>query len=200
VDLQRRSHYLDGPTAGEWIFRNQLLTTREESVYVDLVHDEDGNRWSSPARYDSIHFGAETSLQDLVLALHQTGCMTRRALDVIAEEWEQVALDDDTHWREASAANRRIMERLLDGGLAAESVTSQDVHRVIDRWGFPLAGLDLTEAYSQRAAARRAPCRPRPPPRARPRALRGLRLVVDHLTVAVVAVHRHQDLAPGGGT
>jgi hypothetical protein len=151
VDLQRRSHYLDGPTAGEWIFRNQLLATREESVYVDLVHDEDGNRWSSPARYDSMHFGAETSLQDLVLALHRTGCMTRRALDVIAAEWEQVALDDDTHWGEASAANRRIMRRLLDGGLAAESVTSQDVHRVIDRWGFPMAGLDLTEDKVPRA-------------------------------------------------
>lgn len=145
VDLQRRSHYLDGPTAGEWIFRNQLLTTREESMYVDLVHDEEGDRWSSPARYDSIHFGAETSLQDLVLALQRTGCMTRRGLDVIADVWERVTLDDETHWREASAANRRIVQRVLDGGLAAEIVTSKDVDRVIDRWGFPMASLDLSE-------------------------------------------------------
>jgi hypothetical protein len=151
VDLQRRSHYLDGPTARDWTFRNQLLTTREESMYVDLVHDEEGDRWSSPARYDSIHFGAETSLQDLVLALHRTGCMTRRGLDVIAEAWEHVALDDETHWCEASAANSRIVQRVLDGGGAAETVTSQDVDRVIDRWGFPMAGLDLSETRVARS-------------------------------------------------
>ena len=33
----RRSHYLDGPNDVDWIFRNEILAEREDSIYVDYV-------------------------------------------------------------------------------------------------------------------------------------------------------------------
>src|ERR1700722_7943654 len=57
VDWLRRSHHLDGPNDVDWIFRNPLIAEREDSLYVDYVHEEEGDRWSTPASKKGSDFG-----------------------------------------------------------------------------------------------------------------------------------------------
>ena len=54
VDILRREFYLDGPNDVDWIFRNQILDSRESRLYVDLIADEEGRlTWTSPADRDN---------------------------------------------------------------------------------------------------------------------------------------------------
>ena len=40
-----KQYYLDGPIGVEWIFRNDILQHREESIYVDYVEIDNKHRW-----------------------------------------------------------------------------------------------------------------------------------------------------------
>jgi hypothetical protein len=145
VDWLRRSHYLDGPNDVDWIFRNQLIAEREDSLYVDYVHEEEGDRWTSPARKEGVDFGVDTGVQDLVGALHRTGCTSRAGLEVVAAAWTEQPIDDDTHWQEVRAVNRSIVKKLAEGGHTLTDAMADDARRLIERWHFPLAGIDLKE-------------------------------------------------------
>ena len=144
VYMMRQSHFLDGPTGDDWIFRNQLMARREDALYVDYVREEDGDRWTTPAAYDTTPSFYATSVQDLVLALHRLGGTSRASLDVIAQAWAGHRIGDNTHWRDISAVNRRVVEELAERNLALPEATTEDAGRVIERWPFPLGGLDVS--------------------------------------------------------
>jgi AbiV family abortive infection protein len=143
VNLERRSHYLDGPDDVDWLFRNQLITEREQRLYVDYVVDEDGPRWVSPKRFDDLGFGPLTEAPNLVIALEQTGCTSLAGLRICAEEWEGVHIDSDTHWQVVATINRRILGRLADQDPAFADASGESKRRVVDHWTFPLTSLDL---------------------------------------------------------
>jgi hypothetical protein len=144
VQSMRPSRYLDGPNDVDWIFRNQLLTRREEAVYVDYLRDEDGShRWTTPGSLDTAHLMYSTSVQDLVGALDRVGCTSRGGLDIIAKVWAGKHLDRETHWQEAAALNREIVHALGEIGLARADATDEDRYWVIDRWLFPMWGIDV---------------------------------------------------------
>jgi hypothetical protein len=145
VDWLRRSHYLDGPNDVDWIFRNQLIAEREDSLYVDYVHEEEGDRWTTPASKEGVDFGVDTGVQDLVGALHRTGCTSRAGLEVVATAWAGQPIDDDTHWQDVVPVNRSIVEELAERGHALTDATTDDARHVIGRWHFPLADIDLKE-------------------------------------------------------
>jgi hypothetical protein len=145
VDWLRRSHYLDGPNDVDWIFRNQLIAEREDSLYVDYVHEEESDRWTTPARKEGVDFGVDTGVQDLVGALHRMGCTSRTGLEIVAAAWTQQPIDDDTHWQDVVPVNRSIVEELAERGHALTDATADDARHVIGRWHFPLAGIDLKE-------------------------------------------------------
>ena len=145
VDWLRRSHYLDGPNDVDWIFRNQLIAEREDSLYVDYVHEEEGNRWTTPASKEGVDFGVDTAVQDLVGALHRTGCASRAGLEIVAAAWTAQPLDDGTHWQDVVPVNRSIVAELAERGHALTDASADDARHVIGRWHFPLAGIDLTE-------------------------------------------------------
>lgn len=146
VDLLRESHYLDGPNDIDWIFRNQLLTRREETLYVDYVQDENGEpRWVTPAAYDQSNLWVSTGVQDLVVALSRCGCTSRGGLEVVARAWSRRPPQDITHWREVARINADIVDELLAKDLARPEVTTQDIHLVHDRWLFPMGSLDLSQ-------------------------------------------------------
>lgn len=48
LERDRRTHYLDGPSDVDWIFRNDILREREEAVYVDHIATDDGHFWHCP--------------------------------------------------------------------------------------------------------------------------------------------------------
>jgi hypothetical protein len=145
VEMIRQSHYLDGPNDVDWIFRNQLIAGREDSIYVDYIHEEEGDRWTTPASRDDIHFGCHTSVQDLVGALHRLGFMSRTGLAIVASAWSTQAIDDSTRWTEVAAISRRIVEELAETSGVSDDATTEDANRVIQHWSFPLAGIDLSE-------------------------------------------------------
>jgi hypothetical protein len=145
VGTMRPSLYLDGPNDVDWIFRNQLLAEREDSVYVDYVHDDEGDRWSTPAAYDAPNFGYTTAVQDLVASLRRLGCTSRGGLDVIAEAWAAQDITDETHWQTVAAVNRAVVTELAAKEMASSDATAEDARRVIEQWTFPLSYLDLSE-------------------------------------------------------
>jgi hypothetical protein len=156
VDTARLSHYLDGPMDADWILSNELLAEREGNVYVDFVWDIEGNsgQWMTPARLDDIGLGPGTAVQDLLLSLGQTGCLSRRGLDVIADEWHDFDLTEDTPWVKVHDVTIRILTRLHEAGHFAETASQADVDRVLEQWGFPLGALDLSEIKVSREELR----------------------------------------------
>jgi hypothetical protein len=145
VDSMRRSHYLDGPNDVDWIFRNQLLANREGRLYVDYIHEEEGDRWVSPAMNDEVNLGVPSpGVRELVGALHRLGCTSRRGLAIIAEAWKRETIDDSTLWPEIARVNRSIVAELLDGGIAVTTATQADASRVVDQWTFPIGSLNLS--------------------------------------------------------
>ena len=156
VELYRPSLYLDGPNDVDWIFRNELLARREEGLYVDLVSEEGGERWVSPAQFDDVaSFGEpRSSIRELVGSLNRIGAMGAAGLSIIAEEWSKLEITDSTHWTGNQAANHATVERLLGEHLALEDANDDDAARVISFWPFPMGGLDLRESKVSAASLR----------------------------------------------
>jgi AbiV family abortive infection protein len=144
VNLERKSHYLDGPSDVDWIFRNQLITEREQRLYVDYVVDEEDARWVSPSRFADMGFGPLIEAPNLVIALEQTGCTSLAGLRICAEEWDGVVMEPDTHWQAVGAINRRILGRLAEQDPEFATASDENRRRVIDHWTFPLTSLNLT--------------------------------------------------------
>jgi AbiV family abortive infection protein len=151
VDSMRPSLYLDGPEGFEWIFRNRLLAQREEGLYVDYIHDDEGERWVTPAGDDEISFGGPSpAVRELVGSLATLGAFDPRGLAIAAASWAQVELADDTHWQEVVARNRQVVGELIAAGLG-EAASEDDATRVTGGWTFPLSGLELSMIKVSRA-------------------------------------------------
>lgn len=153
VDLMRRSHYLDGPTGVDWIFQNELITRREQALYVDYVADADGNAhwWTTPGQLDDAHLWYSTAVQDLVGALHRVGCTSRAGLDVIAETWAGKSLDENTPWHEAADLNCQVGNSLIECHLVGSDATQEDADLVGNRWPFPLGMIEIEEVPVSRS-------------------------------------------------
>ena len=148
VDRLRCSHYLDGPMDVDWIATNELLAEREGAIYVDFVWDRESATgcWMTPALTDGIGFGGpDTAVPDLVLSLKRTGCLSRQALDVIAEAWKGFELRDDTDCFRVQDVTIDVVNTAYDRGLFLGSGTDDDVRRVVAYWGFPMVELDLSD-------------------------------------------------------
>ena len=145
VDTMRPSHYLDGPSDDDWVFRNRLLAQREESLYVDYIHQEEGDRWITPAVNDAfMHRRPISPVRRLLGALHRLGATSEAGLSIIAERWAPVTLEEQTHWQEAAAINRAIVEELTRQDLASPASTPEDAAFAIEQWPFPMGELDLS--------------------------------------------------------
>lgn len=144
----RRSLYLDGPNDVDWIFRNSVDSEREENLYVDYVTYEGGSFWTTPATRTDLTSAAwpdmVSTVIDLALSLHRFGCTSEKGLKIIAKEWGGVAVEDDTHWSEIEAINKKILQQLDASGLCNNDLTQADVRLALEHWTFPLGGVDLT--------------------------------------------------------
>ncbi len=139
VDDIRESHYLDGPNEVDWIFRNAILSEREEALYVDLLEDEDGGLfWSDPGRWDDLRMGPPTAASSRVLALARLGCTSAEGLQHISETWHEVQLEPETHYQVVAKLNREILLRL------DRQATEPEINLALD-WQFPLGDFDLQQ-------------------------------------------------------
>jgi hypothetical protein len=144
----RRSLYLDGPNDVDWIFRNSVDSEREENLYVDYVTYEGGSFWTMPATRGDLTSAPWPDMVsmviDLALALHRFGCTSETGLKIIAKEWDGVSVEDDTHWSEIEAINKRILQQLDAADLCSGDLTQADVRLALGQWTFPLGGVNLT--------------------------------------------------------
>lgn len=149
---ERKSHYLDGPDGGEWIFRNALEREREEDLYVDYVAEEEGHRWASPRDYESVLgplFPADSVPVRLVGALHDVGIASKKALGVVAEVWQAEDLTDDFGAMEGCELNREVLQKMADRGLLDEKPGAYPL--IIGNWQLPMYDLELSRIDVKRA-------------------------------------------------
>jgi len=154
VESMRPSHYLDGPNDIDWIYPNQLLAERERRLYVDLVSEEEGGRWTTPADEVFGFGGPSRAVRDLVGSLARLGLTSPDGLELVAETWADFDVEDETQWREIVGMNSEIAEALVDKELPTAQAEQTDVDRLVGGWGFPLGGLDLSQIEVSQAELR----------------------------------------------
>jgi AbiV family abortive infection protein len=151
VDTYRPQFYLDGPMDVDWIFGNEVLTGREERLYVDYIRDEDGaGSWTGPrGRVAAIDEAFDRPLPPsvairLVAAMARIGLLSVAGLQAIRAVWDGVVVDDSMRWSALRPLTVAVVERLAAGGLNLEIEEDLEAARfVCDRWIFPLYTLDL---------------------------------------------------------
>jgi AbiV family abortive infection protein len=142
VNSLRASHYVDGPNSFEWIFRNDVMATREESLYVDYVATDEGPRWVSPQWRAEISLPVPPTVIALALALTHSGFGSIKGQELIRSAWRSVEISGSTHWLEVEQINRRLLQSVIDAGLT-QHLTQDEARHIIYSWTFPLHTLDL---------------------------------------------------------
>ncbi|MBK9168045.1 MAG: AbiV family abortive infection protein [Bryobacterales bacterium] len=147
---ERQALYLDGPSNVDWVFRNDILRQREESIYVDYVAYEDGYKkeefWHWPdKRRLRIGLGRERpKVLHVAAALHGAGLTSVEALPIVSNVWRQVTIDDSLNWSELRQVNIQTLQMIDEKGLLRRR--PQTVYcSIANDWLFPLFPLDLGE-------------------------------------------------------
>jgi hypothetical protein len=150
MDRERQTLYLDGLNDVDWVFRNDILRKREESIYVDYVAYADSVRderhWHSPdPRLMGLWLlGDRPRVLDVALAIHGAGMTTEAALARIADLWRASPMDDTIKWQGLRQLNVRTLNILEESNLLR--IRPDSVYRrVANDWLFPLYPLDLGE-------------------------------------------------------
>jgi len=147
IERECHEYYLDGPNDFDWIFKNEIIQTREEQIYVDYVENEGDHYWLSPKRYyhPELHpstFYLAPSVYDVASALWNVGCTKPDALLSIAEIWRSIELSDDFHWTKLRGLNIKTLEK-LDEKKLLNIQESKYLSIIIDKWLFPLYSLNI---------------------------------------------------------
>lgn len=147
ININRKSNYLDGPEGGEWVFRNSMLFWREHALYVDYVELEDRTcQWQDPDHFKEVTgtFSlTRNSAADLVSVLVDVELHRAPALAVLASLWRTFAPTDDTH---ISEVRGRIDDtiRALEKQDLLQGEPDTWTRVIMERWTFPLWGVDLS--------------------------------------------------------
>lgn len=145
LDHLRPSRYLDGPNDVDWEFRNEIESTREEAMYVDIVKDDDGLRWVAPQQQNEFFYSPEVAVVNLVLALDRLGVLTIEGLNLLEDSWNGVDFVDELSWVENHEHTRALIQALHEQDLLKQEASQHDINYVLERWSFPMGTLDLTQ-------------------------------------------------------
>lgn len=152
VDTWRQEFYLDGPMDVDWIFGNEVITSREERLYVDYVEEEDGNhRWVGPAERALLFDEPFTSpnptsvVVQLIDAMDRIGLLTESGLEAIHRVWATATVPDSMQWMDLRPYNLAVIDQLVAAGLDLTTDTHKEAAKyVLEHWIFPLSSLDLS--------------------------------------------------------
>ncbi len=153
LDQELQSHYLDGPSGLDWLYRNRLIEERENTLYVDYVELEDGYAWSVPYSYpDSAdaewHVPLNVIVQ-LAKSFSDLGVETSYAVHAIATRWRQLELTDDFgigQLREVNWETAQELARLVNMSGSKESACRD----VAEHWPFPMYAMELKKVEVDR--------------------------------------------------
>lgn len=155
MQMERQTLYLDGPHGVDWVFRNDILSRREDSIYVDYVAYKDNFRaehsWQSPnLKLMSLGLhGGKPRVLELALTFRRCGLTSARALERMATLWRPVDVPS-IKWPELRKLNLETLQMLETENLLRPA--SDKVYQaVVGEWLFPLFPLDLSEIKVQNA-------------------------------------------------
>ena len=149
LHTERQSHYLDGPNDADWIFRNQAIAAREDTMYVDYQETDEGFIWHQPSLYLSDTSLHVSQVFRLVADMRAAGICHPAGLEIINEIWRDLVPTngsdglEDTPWTEIRDRNVRTLEQMRAEGVVVE-IGVGAVRRIVDGWTFPMHSLDLT--------------------------------------------------------
>jgi len=139
VNRNRLSHHLDGPMDCDWVFRNELLSRREEDLYVDLVESEGELSWIAPLEVRWQRTQCRSIM--LVHSIMDCGLVTPAGLAMLQDVWRDFDARLNSHCSEWA---RRTAEVL-------DSCTHDDsdewfsaARRVVDIWPMPMVEFDMS--------------------------------------------------------
>jgi AbiV family abortive infection protein len=144
VERLREDRFLDGPNDVDWIFRNEIETEREELLYVDYVaYETEGVRWVSPATHEEFRGGRMDKGVLLVQAMDRLNMLSLPVLDLLASyDWPAIS-DDAYMYASQRQETWSFIETLDKAALLPPESARADLSLVLERWQFPLHGLDL---------------------------------------------------------
>jgi len=146
LERERATLYLDGPNDVDWIFRNEILSSREETLYVDLIRAETELLWLSPARFDTAWLGPDPpAAVRLMASLASLGCCRPGAPRVLWDVWRGFTPEADTHWHEVEQLVEQTIEQFKARGLVEDSFNQHDYRVILASWTFPLYGVEIKQ-------------------------------------------------------
>ncbi|MCQ8116297.1 AbiV family abortive infection protein [Methylomonas rosea] len=138
------SLYLDGPNGVDFIFRNRIISEREETFYVDYAKGDDSYFWLSPKSYDisdelSLSFSSNMSVVRMVMALHNIGITRMENLILFSNFWRDFVFDESTRYQIFREANYNFLQILESkGALKDNEASDSDFSLIINDLPFPL--------------------------------------------------------------
>ncbi len=124
IEGELDEYYLDGPEGVEWVFRNSIISDREESMYVDYVqYEEDKHSWLTPKRFEDIGIGISSynSAVEMAKSFYLSGVTSVESLTMFSEYWRNFEFSGETHYKEFKSANYESLKLLDEKGLLKEA-------------------------------------------------------------------------------
>lgn len=142
VAIHKQELYLDGPTGADFIFRNDLLTQREDAMYVDLIESEGDLAWSGPTEH-RLHGVADC--MRLAVAIRDCGLLTADGIAALRQAWDGFHPNPDAEHLQTHATNWQDRTRQAVASLRAATTPnkSRSAKFVIDRWPMPMVDVPL---------------------------------------------------------
>jgi AbiV family abortive infection protein len=147
AERECREYYLDGPNDVDWIFRNEVLQTREEKLYVDYVEMDGEHFWLSPERYclskACCSLFVTPAVYEVASALQNAGFTSSKALRCSAEIWRSVRLHDEFRWADLRDLNIKTIEKLRKRELLSKNA-QKSIGIILQKWTYPLYGVNIS--------------------------------------------------------
>jgi AbiV family abortive infection protein len=141
IKNEQKDFQIDDPTDFDEIWRNRLVSEREEAMYVDYIEmDDTSHVWLIPDKNE--FFLDDTSLALLLAkAFYDTGCTTPAALQVIAEFWRNRTLTPSFTYSELQELNSQTLDE-LDKHNLLKDMSELNLRIIINTWKFPIYSIN----------------------------------------------------------
>lgn len=161
VEYERALFYLDGPSGYDWIFKNEIVQSRENLIYVDYMRDitndnEPRDRyWVYPdndnkyihEKFSNFHTPASVTL---TLAMHRANIATVSGLRIIADIWRSFNPTPTTHVSELTDRNHLTVNTLHECGILDNNKLEEGDEVALLTWSFPLWSIEVRKQRKPR--------------------------------------------------
>lgn len=142
VESHRKSRYLDGPNDYDWIFRNDLLSERENALYVDLVDAEGKLEWWMTSD-DEMSTPVPSSMR-LVGELLASQLVSPAGLRALQEAWRGFDAHEDSHCQDWQDRTARALSTFPDTNVQGGRLNA-GASFIARRWPMPMVELRVEQ-------------------------------------------------------